>query len=91
MSLSLVSSGPIAGVIQDSDMAFADNLLASLGRGATSCYELQESAQAMVIESGGSCSRVTRALARIGTHGRYPGNCERDLYRVLSLPVDAQH
>ena len=68
-------------------MAFADNMLSSLGRGATSCAELQEAAEAMVQESGGHCSQVTRAIAKIGSHGRFPGNAERDLFRVLSLPV----
>ncbi len=78
----------IAGPLDAAEMPFADTLLASLGRGATTCYEMQESAAAMVLESGGSCSRVTRAIARIGCHGKFPGNCERDLWRVLSLPVE---
>lgn len=69
-------------------MPFADTLLASLGRGATSCAEIQEAAMAMVLESQGNCSHVTRAIARIGCNGKWPGNCERDLFRVLSLPVE---
>ena len=36
--------------------AFASHLLGSLGRGASSCKELQEAAASMVIESGGNCS-----------------------------------
>ena len=36
--------------------AFASHLLGSLGRGASSCKELQEAAAAVVVESGGSCS-----------------------------------
>ena len=84
-----VHQPPTAGRIDESEMPFADTLLASLGRGATSCYELQEAAQSMVLESNGSCSRVAGLIARIGCHGKYPGNCERDLYRALSLPVDA--
>ena len=76
-----------AGELGADEAPFADVLLASLGRGATSCYELQEAAAAMVRESGGTCSSVTRAIARIGTSGKHPGNCERDLFRALSLPV----
>lgn len=71
-------------------MAFADVMLASLGRGATTCSELQEAARAMVLESGGACSKVTRAIARIGSHGKFPGNAERDLFRALALPVVTQ-
>lgn len=70
-------------------MPFADSLLSSLGRGATSCAEIQESALAMLLESGGHCSSVTRAISKIGCSGKFPGNCERDLFRILSLPVDA--
>jgi len=36
--------------------AFASHLLGSLGRGASSCKELQEAAASVVIESGGNCS-----------------------------------
>ena len=75
-------------MIDASEMPFADNLLASLGRGATTCHELQEAAQAMVLESEGHCSKVTRAIAKIGCSGKFPGNCERDLWRILSLPVE---
>ena len=76
-----------AGISAD-EAPFADNLLASLGRGATSCCDLQEAAAAMVLESGGHYSSVTRAIARIGTNGKFPNNCERDLYRTLRLPVE---
>ena len=40
-------------------------------------------------ESGGHCSDVTKRLARLGASGRYPGNCERDLWRALELPLDS--
>lgn len=82
---------PTAGQLAEDEMPFADTLLASLGRGATSCAELQEAAYSMVQESGGACSKVTRSIARIGSYGKFPGNCERDLFRVLSLPVVAEH
>lgn len=39
-------------------------------------------------ESGGHCSELTKKLAGIGSHGRYPNNAERDLFRILQLPVD---
>ena len=76
-------------MLDASEMPFADNLLASLGRGATTCHELQEAAQAMVLESEGHCSKVTRAIAKIGCYGKFPGNCERDLWRTLSLPIES--
>ena len=82
------TTGPIAGGLNADAMPFADHLLASLGRGATSCSEIQESAMAMVMESNGNCSAVTKAISRIGCSGKFPGNCERDLFRVLALPVE---
>ena len=36
-------------------------------------------------------SPLTRRLARLGAHGRYPNNIERDLFRVLELPVPVHH
>lgn len=80
--------GPHAGGLNADAMPFADHLLASLGRGATSCADIQQSAMAMVRESNGNCSAVTKAISRIGCSGKFPGNCERDLFRVLSLPVE---
>ena len=77
------------GGIQSEDMQFADYLLGSLGRGCRSCVDLQEAAHAMVLESGGSCSSVTRKISKIGACGRHPQNAERDLFRLLSLPCDA--
>ena len=76
------------GALNEASMPFADSLLASLGRGAQSCTQLQESAMAMVLESEGHCSSVTKAISKIGCSGKYPGNCERDLFNILSLPVD---
>lgn len=75
--------------IQSEDMQFADYLLGSLGRGCRSCIDLQEAAHAMVLESGGSCSSVTRKISQIGACGRHPQNAERDLFRLLSLPCDS--
>lgn len=40
-----------------------------------------------VQESAGHCSTLTKRIAAIGKHGRFPGNCERDLYNVLDLPL----
>ena len=37
--------------------------------------------------NGGSMSRLTEKLARLGNSGKYPNNIERDLYRVLHLPI----
>lgn len=39
-------------------------------------------------ESKGNCSGLTKRIAGIGKGGAYPGNCERDLYRVLDLPLE---
>ena len=36
---------------------------------------------------GGSVSTLTRNLAKLGSSGEYPNNIERDLYRVLHLPI----
>ena len=36
-------------------------------------------------------SGLTKKLASLGAHGRYPANMERDLFRVLKLPVDPYH
>ena len=38
-------------------------------------------------ESRGHCSGLTKQIAKIGTNGKYPNNCERDLFRVLDLPI----
>ena len=72
---------------QDSQ-EFADHMLSSLGRGATTCSELQEAAMAMVLESKGHCSTLTHAISKIGCSGKYPANCERDLFKLLDLPVE---
>ena len=39
-------------------------------------------------ESKNHCSTLTRRIAGIGSKGAYPGNCERDLFRVLNLPLE---
>ena len=39
-------------------------------------------------ESGGHCSELTRRISGIGTHGKHGGNCERDLFRILNLPIE---
>ena len=80
---------PVAGVLSEEKMPFADTLLSSLGRGATSCAELQQSALAMALEAGWEhCSSVTRTIAKLGCYGKFPGNVERDLFNALSLPVE---
>ena len=71
------------------ETAVADNLLANLGRGAVSVADLQQYAASVVLETGGKCSSMTRSLARIGNGGKQPQNCERDLFRLLDLPIDA--
>ena len=53
-------------------------------------FSRPEAAAACVAESGGHCSSLTRAIAKIGCSGRFPGNAERDLFRLLSLPVDSR-
>ena len=67
--------------------AWADHSLANLGRGATSVADLQKSAAAIVVESGGNCSQTTKSIARIGSCGRFLNNAERDLFRLLDLPI----
>ncbi|CAE7221914.1 unnamed protein product [Symbiodinium sp. CCMP2592] len=58
------------------------------GKAATSCAELQRAAAAMVAEAGEDhVSEWTRKMSRIGCSGKYPGNCERDLFRALQLPI----
>ena len=66
--------------IQSEEMQFGDYLLGSLGRGCRSCIDLQEAAHAMVLESGGSCSSVTRKISRRlvhvdDTHKTLRGTC----------------
>ena len=39
-------------------------------------------------ESRGHCSQLTKKLASIGSRGRHPQNAERDLFRVLQLPLE---
>lgn len=41
----------------------------------------------LVQAHGGTMSGLTKKLAGLGAGGRYPGNIERDLYRVLNLPI----
>ena len=38
-------------------------------------------------ESQGHCSDLTKRIAKTGTSGKHPQNCERDLMTVLDLPV----
>ena len=40
-------------------------------------------------ESRGAVSDLTRRIAACGTHGKFAGNIERDLMRVLKIPVDS--
>ena len=54
---------------------------------AASAVELQQSAAAMIEESGGSASALTQRIASAGSRGRYPNNVPRDINRALQLPV----
>ena len=36
---------------------------------------------------GGTVSTLTRKLASLGSHGKFPNNLERDLFRALELPI----
>ena len=91
MSPNSISSLPAHAGEEHESSAWADHALATLGRGAMSVSELQQSAAAMVKECRGNCSSMTRAIAQLGCHGRYPANCERDLFRLLELPIASSH
>ena len=41
-------------------------------------------------EENPGCSLLTKRIAATGSYGRHPQNCERDLHRVLDLPLDAR-
>ena len=69
--------------------AYADHALVQLGKGAESCAGLQAAASAVVLESGGHCSWLTKRIASIGSFGRHPKNAERDLFRLLDLPIES--
>ena len=43
----------------------------------------------LVQECQGNCSDLTKGIARLGSNGKYPANMERDLYRLLKLPLVA--
>ena len=36
---------------------------------------------------GGTVSTLTRKLASLGSHGKFPNNLERHLFRALELPI----
>ena len=55
----------------------------------TSARGLQLAAAAMVRESRGACSNLTRKIARAGTHGKHGQNIERDITRALGLVLHA--
>eukprot|EP00435_Cladocopium_sp_Y103_P008588 s3618_g2.t1 len=79
-------------VRKNCDHSYADYLISSLGRGATSCAELQRAAQASVQEAqahGGHLSELTTKMARLGCYGKYPGNIERDLCSLLEIPIQS--
>jgi hypothetical protein len=42
-------------------------------------------------EANGNVSEMTKKIARIGSDGRHPSNCKRDLMSALALPVVAWH
>lgn len=41
----------------------------------------------LVQAHGGTMSPLTQKLSKLGCCGKFPANIERDLYRVLELPV----
>ena len=51
--------------------------------------EIQKAAAAVVAESRSNCSEMTKSFAKLGCSGKFPGNVERDLMRLLELPLDA--
>lgn len=87
-TIQLNDSHPNAGVVDEHQSAFADHILCNLGKGAESCAGLQQAAAAVVVESQGHCSQLTKQLASIGTAGANSRNCERDLFRLLRLPIE---
>ena len=56
---------------------------------ASTAAALQESAAAMLVESGGRGSELTHRIARAGNFGRHKQNCARDINRALQLPLEA--
>ena len=60
-----------------------------LSNEASTAVEIQQSAAAMVKESGGAASALTRRIASAGKGGRYRGNISRDIRRALQLPLVA--
>ena len=48
---------------------------------------MQQAAAAMVTESAGHASYLTRKIARAGSSGRHPQNVQRDVNRALELPL----
>ena len=48
---------------------------------------MQQAAAAMLAESGGHASHLTRKLASAGFCGKHPQNCQRDVTRALELPL----
>ena len=48
---------------------------------------MQQAAAAMLAESGGHASYVTRKIAAAGCWGRHAQNVQRDVNRALDLPL----
>ena len=89
VSFAGASSSASAAATEIENTAYADHLLCQLGKGAESCAGLQAAAAAVVVESSGHCSYLTKRLALIGSAGTHAKNCERALFRLLNLPIVA--
>ena len=55
---------------------------------ASTAAALQQSAAAMLKESGGHGSELTHRIARAGNFGSHKQNCARDINRALQLPLE---
>ena len=49
--------------------------------------ELQQSAAAMIKESGGAASALTHRIAKAGCYGKHRNNVSRDIAAALELPL----
>ena len=54
---------------------------------ASTASAMQQAAAAMLAESEGHASYLTRKIARAGMWGRHPQNVQRDVNRALDLPA----
>ena len=65
---------------------FADRILQLWAWGALSAVDVQWLAEACVLDE--VCAESTKQLARIGSNGKYPGNCRKQLL-TIALPGSA--